>query len=95
MMMKREIGSEFWNIPLTNKGNKIFPEHTAFFMSGRGALYSVIEDVLKTRKINSVAMPSWCCDSMIIPFLKKGKSCRMCKTQKYTFTPLILYHTFT
>ncbi len=67
-----EIGSEFWDIPLCNKGNEIFPSNTEWFISGRSALKAIIKDIKSRITLKSVALPSWCCDSMIIPFLKEG-----------------------
>ena len=67
-----EIGSEFWNIPYSNEKNNCFPKDARWFMSGRHALDYLLSDILKKYKIKKVAIPSWCCDSMIIPFLKKG-----------------------
>lgn len=65
--MRQEIGSEFWDVPL-GKENNLFPGDTQWFLSGRSALSSI----LKQTSISSVALPSWCCDSMILPFLKAG-----------------------
>ena len=73
--MKNEIGSEFTNIPLSDKTNNFFSNSTQWFLSGRSALYAILEDLsLKGRK--SVAMPSWCCDSMIKPFIDAGMDVR-------------------
>jgi len=63
--MKKEIGSEFWDIPKSNKKNDIFPENTKWFLSGRTALKYIIADC----DIKSVAIPSWCCKSMTDPFV--------------------------
>ena len=67
----REIGSEFWDVPLTNKENKLFPERTQWFLSGRCALQAIINDIT-IKKCRTVALPSWCCDSMIKPFIDAG-----------------------
>lgn len=67
-MMRNEIGSEFWSIPLSNEKCKILPDDVSWFLSGRSALYAIIEVLLKD-KVRSVSLPSWCCDSIIIPFL--------------------------
>ena len=64
-----EIGSEFWEIPIKENNTKIFPESTQWFLSGRSALQAIIQDI---RNAKTVAMPSWCCDSMIKPFLDAG-----------------------
>ena len=67
--MRNEIGSEFWDVPLTEKNNKMFPESVQWYLSGRSALQAIIKELRNTR---SVAMPSLCCDSMIKPFYDAG-----------------------
>lgn len=67
-----EIGSEFWSISTSEQENKLFPESTQWFLSGRSALTAIIRDIKNKKKVRSVAMPSWCCDSMILPFLRVG-----------------------
>ncbi len=74
--MMREIGSEFWDVPQAEECNGIFPESTQWFLSGRFALTSIIKDIQTKHKVSSVYMPSWCCDSMIHPFLKAGMEVR-------------------
>lgn len=66
--MKKEIGSEFWDIPLSNDENLIFSKETKWLLSGRTALDLIIKD----SGIKSVSMPRWCCESMIKPFTKNG-----------------------
>lgn len=68
----REIGSEFWDIPVCGTEHRIFPERTQWFLSGRDALSAIIRDILRRKKVLTAAIPSWCCDSMIVPFLKEG-----------------------
>lgn len=68
----REIGSEFWNIPISNKKNFNLPNTTKWFVSGRSALKYIIDDILSLKDINTVHMPSWCCESMIKPFVDYG-----------------------
>ncbi len=65
--MRTEIGSEFWGIPLTEK-NSLFSADTQWFISGRSALKAIIRD----SNFKSVALPDWCCESMIDPFLDEG-----------------------
>lgn len=67
-LTRREIGSEFWSVPVTKSDNRLFPEHTQFFLSGRSALNAI----LKHKGFRTAALPSWCCDSMIKPFLDAG-----------------------
>ena len=63
-MFAGEIGSEFWDIPICEEKNDIFPESTRWFLSGSTALKYVIQDA----EMKSVSMPRWCCESMIAPF---------------------------
>ena len=65
--MRREIGSEFWDIPVSGP-NGLFPQDTCWFRSGRAAL----EAVLRENSFRTAALPFWCCDSMITPFLEAG-----------------------
>ena len=67
--MMREIGSEFWEVSITDQKNAIFPETTQWFLSGRSSLQAIIEELGAAR---SVSLPSWCCDSMIKPFVDAG-----------------------
>ena len=68
--MRKEIGSEFWDIPTCKDENHIFPDNTKWFLSGRTALAFILQDI----QISSVSMPHWCCSSMIEPFKKAGIS---------------------
>ena len=61
-----EIGSEFWDVPTINRRNSLFPESTQWYLSGRSALIAIIAELGKAR---SVSFPSWCCESMIRPFV--------------------------
>lgn len=72
IMTNREIGSEFWNVPVSAEENGIFPSDVFWFVSGRGALTAIIEDIKKKSSFKKVAVPSWCCDSMILPFINGG-----------------------
>ena len=65
--MRTEIGSEFWDVPTTEK-NSLFPENIKWFISGRSALKAIIRD----SKFKSVSLPDWCCESMVEPFLDEG-----------------------
>ena len=66
----REIGSEFWeqydSIDLEGTDNE------KYLLSGRTALQFIIDDILLSRTVKSVLLPSYCCESMIIPFVKSG-----------------------
>jgi len=65
----KEIGSEFWDIPISDKDNGIFPQNTKWFLSGRSALRAIIRDL---KNIKTIAIPSWCCESMVKPFEEVG-----------------------
>lgn len=64
-----EIGSEFWDVPTIDSSNGLFPKFTRWFLSGRSALQAIIREL---RDYHTAAIPSWCCDSMIKPFLDAG-----------------------
>lgn len=65
----KEIGSEFWDVPTIDSENGLFPESINWFLSGRSALQAVIKELGDAR---SISLPSWCCDSMIKPFIDAG-----------------------
>ena len=69
---RKEIGSEFWSVPYQEQDNGFFPEETCWFLSGRSALAGIIAEIQSKRKVNTVAMPAWCCDSMVKPFVDAG-----------------------
>lgn len=72
LMKSREIGSEFWNIPINEKENDFFGNEINWFISGRAALDYIIKDIKSSKDVKTIAMPSWCCDTMIEPALKNG-----------------------
>lgn len=67
--MVKEIGSEFWNVPTQEEKVKFFPQSTQWFLSGRSALKAIINEL---EGCKTVALPSWCCDSVIKPFCDAG-----------------------
>lgn len=71
MSRKRiEIGSEFWlEQPVLQP---VADRDGVYTLSGRTAIDVILQDVLRTRKVRSVAMPAWCCDSMIAPFAHRN-----------------------
>lgn len=71
-MIKNEIGSEFWSVPVKDTPNLFFPKNTQWFLSGRSALTYILKDITLKNTVQTAALPSWCCESMIIPFLKVG-----------------------
>lgn len=66
-IVRSEIGSEFWDVP-TGQTNGLFGADTKWFLSGRSALKAI----LAQSKLRKAALPAWCCDSMILPFLQAG-----------------------
>lgn len=67
--MIREIGSEFWNDGPVKK-NEIY------LLSGRTALEYIIRDIIKNHDVESVLIPSYCCHTMIEPFVRNNISVR-------------------
>lgn len=67
-----EIGSEFWEVETGIHKNKLFPKKAKWFISGQNALNYIIKDIKEKYNVSSVAIPSWCCESMIIPFSMNG-----------------------
>lgn len=67
--MLKEIGSEFWDVPIGTSCNNYFPRQTAWFLSGSSALQAIIKEL---EEAQSVALPSWCCLTMIKPFVDAG-----------------------
>lgn len=65
----KEIGSEFWDVPVKDRQTQYFPGSVQWYLSGRDALRSVVPELTGC---SSVAIPSWCCESMIRPFADAG-----------------------
>lgn len=68
-----EIGSEFWNVPVGPGPNTLFPSGVQWYASGRSALKAILRDIGPAR---TAALPSWCCDSIVKPFLDAGMEVR-------------------
>ncbi len=68
--MISEIGSEFWieNEPKTFLTGR----EGVYCLSGRTAIDLILQEILREKEAKTVAMPAWCCDSMIAPFLAHG-----------------------
>jgi hypothetical protein len=65
----KEIGSEFYKVaPDSGTGIKL-PRSGTFVFSGRTAIEAVLYHLQDAR---SVLLPSYCCDSMIVPFKSVG-----------------------
>ena len=71
-----EIGSEFYLYDTSKKYIKQLPnwlevgDDQILLLSGRTAIDYVLEDI--PRGIKNVYMPSYCCESMLQPFLEKN-----------------------
>jgi hypothetical protein len=74
-----EIGSEFWLDNIPNESNSQLPKWLSKFgdvvltSSGRGAITLLLHQ-LKPR-FKTVLMPSYICDSVILPFIEQGYRC--------------------
>lgn len=77
-----EIGSEFWkdyfSDTITNKNEK---HDVACLLSGRTALDFIIQDIRIMRRFKKVLLPSYCCESMVEPFIQNN-----IEVQFYTVT---------
>lgn len=75
-MISKEIGSEFCErLPLGNGRFNAFEdkfEHFAYLDCGRSAIDFAITDILQSKSVTSVYMPSYFCDSMVVPFERHG-----------------------
>ena len=72
--MRYEIGSHFEYNDKLNKEESItwLPkfENSEFTFTGEAAIELAIKEILLNRQIKNVYMPSYCCESMIEPFIK-------------------------
>lgn len=67
--MLSEIGSEFWKkYEKSDKKDK----NEIVVLSGRTALDFIIRDLRASGTFGSIMLPSYCCDSMIEPFVRNG-----------------------
>ncbi len=71
-----EIGSDFWECTDSlNSDNSAFwniGKETIYTLSGRTAIYYCLENIMAKREIKKAYVPSYCCDSMIKPFIDLG-----------------------
>jgi hypothetical protein len=67
--MAREIGSEFHRVAPDSGHGLIYPRPGALVFSGRTAIEAVLR---KMPDVHTALIPSYCCDSMIIPFRDAG-----------------------
>lgn len=71
-MGSKEIGSEFWDIPVSGENNTVFNHDMDWYISGRSALLAIIKDIARQVDVHTVSLPSWCCHTMIEPFIDEG-----------------------
>lgn len=70
--MIHEIGSEFWKENTILTSNIDASNTMRSLLSGRTALDYIIRDTITERKIDTALLPSYCCESMIEPFIRNG-----------------------
>jgi hypothetical protein len=70
--MIKEIGGECWNLHHSNNIIQVPKKDALYLLSGRTALDFIIKDRRTVGRFKSVYMPSYCCHSMIEPFLSNG-----------------------
>lgn len=74
-----EIGSEFWIDNIPNESNSQLPKWLSKFgeivltSSGRGAITLLLKHIKP--RFKTVLLPSYTCDSVILPFIEQGYSC--------------------
>ena len=64
----KEIGSDFWDIPISAEDNKLF-NNVTWYISGRSALRAIIKQIKAEHHLDTlkVALPSFLCETMIMP----------------------------
>lgn len=69
--MKLEIGSEFHQMPFETGKGFMYPQaqDSVLCFSGRVALATILKNLTGIRK---AMLPSYCCESMVEPFLRAG-----------------------
>ena len=67
--MSREIGSEFHIMPFEKGHGLVLPRPGSLVFSGRTAIEAVVR---QTPDAHTAFLPSYCCDSMIVPFRDAG-----------------------
>lgn len=70
--MVQEIGSEFWETETSQQANLMFESHHKYLLTGRTAIDFIIKDIKESRVFNIVYLPTYCCHTMIQPFLDNG-----------------------
>jgi hypothetical protein len=67
--MAREIGSEFHKMPFEEGHGLDLPRPGSLVFSGRTAIETVLRQI---PDVHTAFLPSYCCDSMIVPFRDAG-----------------------
>lgn len=74
----KEIGSEFWELDYPENKKpplwEAWPGEKRYYVSGRTALYAILQDILIENKCSKAYLPSYCCHTMIQPFVSLGFS---------------------
>lgn len=73
--MIKEIGSEFWTEKCAGAEklrHVVFGGRSRGFLCGRTALDYIIRDAKQTVGFETVLLPSYCCHTMIEPFVRNG-----------------------
>lgn len=68
----KEIGSSFSFVETCDKVNTLHRKTNRYAFSGRTSLIQIIDAILKGRVVKKAWLPSYCCESMVIPFLSRG-----------------------
>lgn len=72
--MRNEIGSEFWTQPHDGGSgvSRLLPHgfSSLTVLSGRTAQEIAVDDILRTHRVQKAYLPSYCCHTMIEPFLR-------------------------
>lgn len=66
----REIGSEFWS--QQSSAPSCYDDNEAYLLSGRTALKFIVDDICSVKEFHKILLPSYCCESMIEPFVASG-----------------------
>lgn len=76
--MAKEIGSEFHMMPFDNAQGLTYPRSGTLVFSGRTAIEAVLKQI---PDVQSALLPSYCCDSMIVPFRAAGINVKFYKVE--------------
>lgn len=68
----KEIGSSFFDIESAEYPNRLAGPCAIFSLSGRTSLRQIITDIKRRINVKTACLPSYCCESMIEPFLREN-----------------------